>query len=320
MPDKAKMGWVGNMERQDPAMILSKSPFRILLAEDDPMQQLYCEQMLKVIFGDKLHLDWEAKCSPAIERLNSGEYDVCLLDYMVEDGTAKDILSHINFSIVNTPVIIVSAFDDKDFTLEALRHGADDYVIKGSFSSAQLELAIRYAIYRKHKELVLRQRAFYDPLTGLANRHLFLDRLGEVHRFSQRYQEQYGLLVIDLDKLKPINDKLGHHVGDRYIVAAAQALTSCVRNSDTVARIGGDEFVVLLKNIRDKESTIVVCAKICAAFAALMPEPGADTQPSCSIGVAVYPEDSKQDEELMRCADEAMYKAKRAGGSGFCLA
>lgn len=304
----------------DPAAILAQSPFRILVVEDDVVHFTYCEGLLAGIFGDKLQLDRATDCTTAIERLNSNSYEVCLLDYMVEGGDAKDILSGVNFGLVNTPVIVVSAFDDKSFIQDALKYGADDYVIKGQFNRAQLEQAIQYAVYRKHKELVLRQRALHDPLTGLANRHLLLDRLDEVHRYAVRYGEKYAVMMVDLDKLKSMNDTFGHEAGDRYILSAAKAILSCTRSSDTVARVGGDEFVAILKNIRAKENMVRIVSAVVGAVGAHQREPGQSFSPGCSIGMAVYPDDGETPDDLLRAADAAMYTAKRAGGGGWRLA
>ena len=255
------------MAFQDPEEVCAKSPFRVLVVEDDLVHYTYCEYVLRLIYGDKLVLDRAVDCVSAIEKLNSQEYEICLLDYLVKDGNAKDVLSRIDFGRVTTPVIVVSAFDDRDFVLDALRHGADDYVIKGKFGNNDLHQAIQYAIYRKYKELRLRQRALYDPLTGLANRHLLFDRLEEVHRVSLRHNEKFAIMVVDLDKLKAVNDELGHEAGDRLIKVGADALVGSMRASDTVARVGGDEFVAILKNIRDKTGLSRLCTLVSQAVA-----------------------------------------------------
>ena len=165
---------------QDPEDVCSKTPFRVLVVEDDLVHFTYCEYLLQTIYGDKLYLERATNCHDAVDKLNSREFEVCLLDYLVEGGNAKDVLSRVDFDRVDTPIIVISAFDDRQFVLDALRHGADDFVIKGRFSNTELHQAIQYAIYRKYKELRLRQRALYDQLTGLANRHLLYE-IGRAH-------------------------------------------------------------------------------------------------------------------------------------------
>ncbi|BAE51634.1 two-component system response regulator [Paramagnetospirillum magneticum] len=306
---------------QDPEDIFAKSPFRVLVVEDDLVHFTYCEHVLRNLYGDALNLERAVDCLGAIDALGSGRFDICLLDYMVKDGDAKDVLSRIDLGTIDTPIIVISAFDDRSYMLEALRHGADDYVVKGRFAESDLHRAIQYAIYRKYKELRLRHRALYDPLTGLANRHLFFDRLDEVHRFSSRHGEKYAVMVVDLDRLKHVNDTLGHEAGDRYIRAAANGLVCSMRASDTVARAGGDEFVAILKNIRDKQSLTRLCTQvresIAAKAAAEEDLPGPLT---CSIGMAVSPDDTDSPAEMLRLADSAMYAVKRQGGNGFRFA
>jgi two-component system cell cycle response regulator len=306
---------------QDPEDICAKSPFRVLVVEDDLVQFMYCEHVLQNLYGEALHLERAVDCPGAIERLSSGLFDICLLDYLVKDGSTKDVLSRIDLGLIETPIIVISAFDDRDYMLEALRYGADDYVVKGRFTDSDLNRAIQYAIYRKYKELRLRQRALYDPLTGLANRHLFFDRLDEVHRFSARHEEKYAVMVVDLDRLKHVNDTMGHEAGDRFIRAAANGLVCSMRTSDTVARAGGDEFVAILKNIRDKQSLVRLCNVVRDAIAAkAAAEEDLPGPLTCSIGIAVNPDDTETPAEMLRLADAAMYGVKRQGGNGFRFA
>lgn len=306
---------------QDPEDVCARSPFRVLVVEDDLVHFTYCDHVLRGLYGEALELERAVDCQGAIDLLGSGRFDVCLLDYMVKGGNAKDVLTRIDFGYVETPVIVISALDDRDTMLDALRHGADDYVVKGRFAESDLHRAIQYAIYRKYKEMRLRQRALYDPLTGLANRHLFFDRLDEVHRFSTRHGEKYAVMVVDLDRLKHVNDTRGHEAGDRYIRAAANALVCSMRSSDTVARAGGDEFVAILKNIRDKQSLMRLCGVVKDNIAAkAAAEEGLPGPLTCSIGIAVNPDDTETPAEMLRLADAAMYQVKRRGGNGFRFA
>lgn len=302
----------------DPSDICAKSPFRVLVVEDELVHFTYCEHLLRSLFGDALALERAQDCAAAVSLLADGSFDICLLDYLIKDGNAVDVLTRIDLLDLDTPVIIVSAFDDREYMMEALRHGADDFVIKGRFTEGDLHRAIHYAVYRKQREVRLRRRALYDPLTGLANRHLFFDRLEEAHRFSRRHAEKYAVMVVDLDRLKLINDTMGHEAGDRFIRAAANGLVSSLRASDTVARTGGDEFVVILRNIRDKAGLGRLCRAIrdnvAAKAAAEGDFPGRLT---CSIGLAVSPDDTDTPAEMLRLADSAMYEAKRAGGDGY---
>lgn len=165
---------------------------------------------------------------------------------------------------------------------------------------------------RKQAEDNLRFLAHHDPLTGLTNRTLFYDRLETALRMARRSGEKLALLYLDLNGFKQINDRLGHETGDRVLCEVAGRLMACTRESDTVARMGGDEFTVLLTGVHDAASVEAQVDKICAAMAAPM-RLGDDTVAiSTSIGSAVFPDDGDDAAQLLRGADASMYVVKRA--------
>ncbi len=161
----------------------------------------------------------------------------------------------------------------------------------------------------------LREEATHDPLTGLANRRLFYDRLQQAIRHANRYGRKLGILYVDLDHFKEINDRLGHHVGDAVLTEVAKRLTACIRDSDTVARLGGDEFVVLLEGVQGRDDHLAVAYKIGQALNAGTSFFGLDVDIAASIGQAIYPDDGADEDALMRAADAAMYRVKSARGS-----
>lgn len=167
---------------------------------------------------------------------------------------------------------------------------------------------------RKGEERRIIRLAQYDLLTGLPNRGLLGDRLRQALAHARRHRKRAALLFVDLDHFKPINDRHGHAVGDGVLRAVAARLLSRVRQVDTVARYGGDEFVVVLQDLASAEEA----ALLAASFVEMMAEPctvdGIGCQVGASIGVSVYPDDADGEEALLRCADEAMYRAKEAGG------
>jgi diguanylate cyclase (GGDEF)-like protein/PAS domain S-box-containing protein len=165
---------------------------------------------------------------------------------------------------------------------------------------------------KKAEELIWRQ-ANFDELTQLPNRRMFHDRLQQEIRKSHRAQQKLALLFIDLDNFKEVNDTLGHPMGDAMLVEAATRLSGCIRESDTVARLGGDEFIVVLTEIGDVSSVETVASVILSVL--LEPFYLADSSMvvSASIGIALYPTDADSGDELLRCADQAMYVAKKMG-------
>ena len=174
-------------------------------------------------------------------------------------------------------------------------------------------VVLRDVTERARMEESLRRSAFYDPLTGLANRALFHDRLERTVARSRRGHSPFAVLFLDLDRFKVVNDSLGHAVGDELLVSVARRLESCVRPCDTVARLGGDEFAVLLEDVGTDGGAVQVADRMRAAVAHPLELEGHEIVPSVSIGVVMASELDAGAEHLLRYADVAMYRAKAAG-------
>jgi len=155
--------------------------------------------------------------------------------------------------------------------------------------------------------------AQHDPLTGLPNRVLLNDRIGNAISIAPRHRKKVGILFLDLDGFKQVNDRLGHATGDRLLRAVAERLMSCVRGSDTVSRIGGDEFVVLLSEVERAEDSAITARRMLEAVSETYRIDNQDLNVSVSIGVSVYPDDGTDAETLINNADAAMYQAKENG-------
>ncbi len=166
---------------------------------------------------------------------------------------------------------------------------------------------------RREWERNLRRLAYTDPLTGLPNRALFYDRLGQALAVSRRHDTPLAVFFLDLDGFKVINDSVGHEIGDKVLVEVARRLRSGLREQDTLARLGGDEFAVLLPEVTDPRDTRVVADKLLATLTAPQLINGLELTVDASIGVAVFPQDGSDVRRLMRSADIAMYRAKARG-------
>ena len=166
---------------------------------------------------------------------------------------------------------------------------------------------------RRQSEERMRFMALHDPLTELANRAHFDERLHFALANARRYNESLGLILLDLDRFKPINDQFGHAVGDQLLQTVAQRIKSSVRETDTVGRIGGDEFVVLLTGPVSRETAQVVADKIFNQVALPIELSGVEIEITCSLGLAIYPDDGTDELGLTKFADDAMYASKRAG-------
>ncbi|MBI5007318.1 MAG: EAL domain-containing protein [Nitrosomonadales bacterium] len=170
---------------------------------------------------------------------------------------------------------------------------------------------------RKQAEETIQRQAHYDALTQLPNRRLFRDRLEQTIRASKRDHSSFALMLIDLDHFKEVNDTMGHDAGDLLLVDAAQRILHCVRESDTVARMGGDEFVVILVDIDDTASIERIASHIIAKLASPFLLGAEKAFISASIGITLYPDDAGSMETLMKNADQAMYVAKNLGRNRF---
>ena len=168
---------------------------------------------------------------------------------------------------------------------------------------------------RKTAEEAIKRLAYYDRLTGLPNRALFQDRLSQILAQARRHALPFALMSLDVDRLKVVNDTMGHGIGDRFLQAIAERLRSVLRDSDTVARVGGDEFMLLLPGVGRGEDAVAICDKIYGAFASPLRIEGRDLDAYVSIGIGLYPGDGRDAEMLLRNADTAMYRAKKLGNS-----
>ena len=170
---------------------------------------------------------------------------------------------------------------------------------------------------QKRAEEQIRHMAHYDALTELPNRMLLYDRIGQAIAQAQRNQEVLAVLFIDLDRFKTVNDSLGHAVGDRLLKSVAGLLESCTRGSDTIARIGGDEFVVLLGGLKEPEDARHVAQKVVDVLSEPVMIDGHELKVTPSVGICAYPHDGEDVETLMRNADTAMYYAKQMGRNNY---
>ncbi|MGE5342384.1 MAG: EAL domain-containing protein [Candidatus Omnitrophota bacterium] len=174
-----------------------------------------------------------------------------------------------------------------------------------------------YRISRTHDKAKIEHRAYHDMLTGLPNRFLFNDRLAlEINRAS-RNKENFAVMFLDLDDFKRINDSLGHLKGDLVLQETASRLQNCIRNEDTLARIGGDEFTVLLPQIPDPKEIVAVLQRILNVFKYPFYIEELELYTTTSIGISIFPADGKDPVELMKNADMAMYHAKEQGKNNY---
>lgn len=161
-------------------------------------------------------------------------------------------------------------------------------------------------------------RATHDPLTNLPNRRCFLERVEQALKRAAETGDSLAIAMVDLNRFKRVNDALGHAEGDKVLGEIARILSRAVRDSDTVARWGGDEFVILFEGVRDASDALAMASRVSDAVRVSRPIHGRESFVTASIGVALCPRHGHTAEELLRCADKAMYMVKNGNG-GFLL-
>lgn len=332
---------------------------KILVVDDTAANRVALRRLLRAVPATLVEA---ASGNEALAACLDHEFALILLDVQMPDIDGFEVASLLADDPRSgaTPIIfITAAYGDDLNRLKGYDRGAVDYIAKPvndtillskvriflDLYNSQKRLRDLLAVLeerngqleaevaeRKRLEGLARHQAAHDPLTGLPNRLLFMDRLAEAVKRSERRHDRFALLYLDLDGFKPINDRLGHHAGDRTLKAVAQRLTQALRRSDTCARLGGDEFAVIMDGAPEGEAQHLgekLCEILREPLELDLGEEGRHTVAiGASVGVALFP-DHRGDvssevtvderlEDLIRTADEAMYRAKR-GGRNRCV-
>lgn len=241
-----------------------------------------------------------------------------------DDGVTRYVSAR---PLDNYPLVVIAGLS-RDEQLAATRHKRESYLQWAAAGSVMSLLLIGILGYMSWQLAHSRRRAlqaqidhaariehlaYHDALTGLPNRSLFAKLLQQAIHQGQRYQHQFAVLFLDLDRFKHINDTLGHGAGDVLLQEVSQRLRDCLRASDTVARQGGDEFVILLPEFQDSAFVVTVAEKILAAVAQPFLLQGREFEVTTSIGISLFPQDGMDEQSLTKHADLAMYRAKELG-------
>jgi diguanylate cyclase (GGDEF)-like protein len=274
---------------------------RVLIVEQSPGYAALLHALLEDAAPAVFRVETVTDADAAVDRLLGRNVDCVLLD-----GLAT--LERVRPAALDRPIVVLSADDDDEVALAAVRSGAQDYLVKGSLDAGTLARALRHAVERKRIESALARRALHDPLTGLPNRALLSDRLRLALSRLRRTQTCLAVLFLDLDGFKAINDSLGHAAGDAFLIEVAERLRGVLRGGDTAARLGGDEFVVLCEDVAGVDETRGIAARVVEQV------PG-----RVSVGVALAVDGTEDPGALVRAADAAMYVVKRAGGGRYEL-
>ena len=286
--------------------------FQVLLVEDNPGDARLVQELLSET-GSQFELTHVASLTDARQQLmTEGAYCV-LLDLSLPDASRLEAPMQLRAAAPDVPIVILSGLQDELLAIKAVQEGAQDYLVKGRVDGAAIGRSITYAAERKGLEMQMAHKAMHDALTELPNRTLFQDRLKHAVMRAKRHESLLGVMFIDLDGFKPINDGLGHDVGDLLLKALGRRLQEGLRASDTAARFGGDEFMVLCEDVADEQHVISIAERLQGAIAEPFMIDGHELSVSSSMGIVVSSGHDESAESLVRNADAAMYRAKRQG-------
>jgi diguanylate cyclase (GGDEF)-like protein len=264
--------------------------------------------------GDRLSLGWHERFDSALPRLLTGGHDVVVLDCSGAVERARALLRSATAAGCQAPIIVLH---DGDTALghALLADGAADQIDFAHLTPLLLERCALHAIERRCTQAELHRLVRHDSLTGLPNRLAFRERLEQALGHVRRRGARAALLQINLDDFWRINEGFGHGVGDRLVQECARRIEGVLRRSDTVARINGDEFAVVLDDVRNPADVQAVARKVLDALAPSFRITDAPLVLAASIGIAVYPEAGDNAEQMMRSAELALRKAKESRGS-----
>ncbi|HEX7588022.1 MAG TPA: diguanylate cyclase [Anaerolineae bacterium] len=295
---------------------MENQKIKILHVEDNPGDIRLVRELLHDVSADEFSLVDVERLADALTSLASRNYDVILLDLSLPDSQGLETVRQIREAAARVPIVIMSGHNDANTAVEALKQGAQDYLEKSRLDGYWLGRAIRYAIERHRLSDELHALALIDDLTGIYNRRGFFMLAEQQIKYVRRLQNKLVLMYADMDELKHINDTFGHHEGDRALVQVSQILRKTIRDSDIVARIGGDEFALFAADAVCKEIEALP-SRVQKNIDQLNSQTLLPYPLSISIGTVCCDfVDNTPLEELLNRADKAMYEQKQGRHDG----
>lgn len=286
-------------------------PVNILLVEDNPGDIHLIQQMLAEVKDAPFGLEYAVRLSTGLERLAEGGIDLVLLDLSLPDSNGINTLVRTRAQPPEVPIVVLTGLDDETLAIEAVREGAQDYLVKEQVDGNLLVRSMRYAIERQRLLAELRSLSLIDDLTGLNNRRGFFTLAQQQLKLAKRTKRVLSLVIADLDGLKQINDSFGHEEGDLALIETAIILKETFRESDVIGRIGGDEFAVIMVE-DNKAGAEILTTRFQNNLDARNAKEDRRYKLSISIGMARSdPESSHSIDELLARADVLMYEQKR---------
>ena len=298
----------------------------VLIVDDDVVDREDIKRTLS-----KTSMPWRFVETESVDEglatFKTQPFDVILLDYRMPQRDGIELLLELRSASIdkNVAIIMLSNSEEADLALDCIKAGAQDFLLKSEVTSSRLQRAIlqsqtRFELEQKlfHSYQEAKKLAEHDSLTGLANRYSFDEALRLSISQKPRDKSKLALALFDLDNFKFINDSHGHDVGDELLKKVSQRVCHCLRENELFARLGGDEFSIILSNLHNIDNATRVTQRILHCLDKPFYIAGLEINMSASIGIAIYPDNSVDANELLKFADIAMYRAKKLGRNQIC--
>jgi two-component system, cell cycle response regulator len=290
---------------------MSMDLVKVLLVEDNRDYAWMLRLVLAETNSNNFQLTHVEQLSDALSHLGDTKFDVILLDLSLPDSQGYETFNKAYDLAPDVPIVVMTAIDDKQLALRAVREGAQDYLVKGDTDVTQLVRSIQYAVERHRTLTELKRLSLVDDLTGLLNRRGFLSMASQHIKIAERANRELLLFFADLDGLKQINDTFGHQEGDQALLDIASILKETFRSSDLIARLGGDEFTILAIDAPKNNADIILTRLKENLNRQNTTE--ARYQLSLSVGMARFdPQNAIDLDRLLAQADKALYEQKRS--------
>jgi diguanylate cyclase (GGDEF)-like protein len=290
---------------------------KVLLVEASEIDARRARDMLAEAGEGDIQVTHVGNLSAALRLLSRESFDVILLYGELIDTHGLNVLDLLQAALARMPIVMLTDHKDARKERQAIQRGIQDVIVKQQWTPEQLVRAVRHSVDRKQAEQHLSYLAQYDPLTALANRALFRDRLIHALAMAKRKKQEVGLVLLALDQFPSLVEALGPDGCDILLKEAAERLKKCMREVDTVARLEGDEFTCLLEGINCRSDMDIVAKRVLDSMAEPFKANGERVMVTASIGVAVYPVDGRQADELMQRTQSALNAVQEAGGANY---
>lgn len=298
------------------------SPVRVVLIGSDSPSADQIRSTLAVSASMSFEFADAPTVAKAVDLPDFKECDVILLDLSRAKGDGMSLLASARSRFPQIPIVVLNEADDEALALRAIRAGARGYILRAELCPRLLITNLAAAVGIQHAIVQLnesrereRHLVTHDQLTGLANRALFKERLSQSLATARRDRKRLGLIIVNLDEFKAINQQLGRAVGDGLLRGIARQILSCLGEGDSAARFSSDEFAIVLRELSDENAAANLAEKILETVRRPHLFTPQSSRTTASIGVATFPKDGADPEDLIHKADMAMQHAKRAGGN-----